>query len=227
LGVSIACHFDVRGNSKAESAQTTLCNGADPDPIRISSETALPRYGSRTLLLTQHSVNLRIPPHRTVGSNRDMPKRGATECPGQNHGAAEKSPRRFCLVLADDHDEVREQICQLLDPEFEVLRAVDEGVALVEAAAELKADAVVTDIQMPRMSGIEAGGQILKRGLCDTVVMLSMYADAHLVNAALQAGIRAYVLKVDASEELIPAIYAAMRGERYLSQGVRSLASKW
>jgi DNA-binding NarL/FixJ family response regulator len=135
-----------------------------------------------------------------------------------SRGPAEK---RFCLVLAEDHDDVREQICQLLEPEFEVLRAVGEGVALVEAAAELDADAVITDIQMPRMGGIEAGGQIVSRGFCAAVVVLSMYPDAHLVKAAFQAGIRAYVLKVDASEELIPAVYAAVRGERYLSRGVR------
>jgi DNA-binding NarL/FixJ family response regulator len=140
-----------------------------------------------------------------------------------SQGAAEKAPRRFCLLLADDHDDVREQICQLLHPEFEVLRAVGEGAALLQAAATLKADAIITDIEMPRMGGIEAGQQILKRGLCEAVVVLSMYPDAHLVKTAFESGIRAYVLKIDASEELIPAIYAALRGERYLSSGVRSL----
>jgi len=131
------------------------------------------------------------------------------------------SPGRARLVLAEDHDDVREEIRQLLDPEFEVLRAVGDGVALLEAVAELKPDVAISDIQMPHMNGIEAGGQILSRGLCANVVVLTMHPDAHLVTAALQAGIRAYVLKVDASEELIPAIRAAVRGERYLSRGVR------
>jgi DNA-binding NarL/FixJ family response regulator len=74
---------------------------------------------------------------------------------------------------------------------------------------------------MPRLGGLQAAEQILGRGLSEAVVVLSMYPDAHLVKAALQAGIRAYVLKVDAGEELVPAIYAALRGERYLSRGVR------
>jgi DNA-binding NarL/FixJ family response regulator len=150
-----------------------------------------------------------------------MQKTSTAEGIVESPGAAEKAPRRFCLVLAEDNDDVREQICQLLEPEFEVRRAVGEGAALVEAAAEVKADAVVTDIQMPHMGGIEAGEQILIRRLCQAVVVLSMYPDAHLVKTALQLGIRAYVLKMDASEELIPAVYAAMRGERYLSRGVR------
>lgn len=140
---------------------------------------------------------------------------------GQSRGEAKDPLRRFRLVLADDHRDVREEVRSLLGSEFEVLRTVGEGAALVEAAAELRPDAVIADIQMPRMGGIEAGQQLLNRGLCQAVVVCSMYPDGHLVKTALDAGIRAYVLKVDAGEELIPAIYAALRGERYLSRGIR------
>jgi DNA-binding NarL/FixJ family response regulator len=128
--------------------------------------------------------------------------------------------RRFRLVLADDHREVLEEVRRLLEPEFDVLRATADGDALLEAVAEAQPDAVVTDIRMPHLSGIQAAAQLLRGGLSETVVVLSMYSDAHLVRAALETGIRAYVLKVDAGEELIPAIYAALRGERYLSRGV-------
>jgi len=93
--------------------------------------------------------------------------------------------------------------------------------ALLAAAVELHPDAVISDIQMPELGGIEAGGELLGRGLCEAVVVLSMYPDRHLVQTAMKAGIRAYVLKLDASDELIPAIYAALRGDRYLSSGVR------
>ncbi len=151
-----------------------------------------------------------------------MLKRSTAEDLASSRRAAEKAQRRFRLVLADDHPDVREEVRQLLCPEFDVLRAVGEGAALVEAAIELRPDAVVTDVQMPHMGGIEAGEQLLSRRLCEAVIVLSMYPDAYLVKSALQAGIRAYVLKVDASEELIPAVYAAVRGERYLSRGIRA-----
>lgn len=133
---------------------------------------------------------------------------------------------RYRLVLADDHPDVRQEIRQLLDPEFEVMRTVGDGVALVAAAVELKPDAIVSDIQMPELGGIEAGTEILERGLCEAVVVLSMYRDRHLVQKALKAGIRAYVLKLDACEELIPAVYAALRGECYLSSGVRGIGNQ-
>ena len=135
---------------------------------------------------------------------------------GQNQGN-----RRYRLVIADDHADVRQQIRELLDPEFEILRAVGDGVALVAAAAELHPDAIVSDIQMPEMDGIEACCLVLGRGVCEVAVALSTYPDRHLVQTAIQAGIRGYVLKLDAAEELIPAVYAAMRGDRYLSAGVR------
>jgi DNA-binding NarL/FixJ family response regulator len=139
---------------------------------------------------------------------------------GEKEGAF-RGNRRYRLVLADDHPDVRQEIRELLDPEFEVLRAVGDGAALVAATAELRPDAVISDIQMPELDGIEAGSRVLGQGSCKTVVMLSMYSDRHLVRTALGVGILAYVLKLDACDELIPAIYAALRGERYLSAGVR------
>jgi DNA-binding NarL/FixJ family response regulator len=135
--------------------------------------------------------------------------------------SAHVGDRRYRLVLADDHPGVRQEIRQLLEPEFDVLRAVGDGAALLAAAVELHPDAVISDIQMPELGGIEAGAELLGRGLCEAVVVLSMYPDRHLVQTAMKAGIRAYVLKLDASDELIPAIYAALHGDRYLSSGVR------
>ena len=139
---------------------------------------------------------------------------------GAGGSAAEHPARRFRLVLADDHLDVLDAIRQFLAPDFDVLRAVNEGVALIDAAAELSPDAVVCDIHMPGLSGLDAGGQILQKRLCSAVIVLTMYNDPHLVAKALQAGIRGYVLKVDASEELVPALYAVLDGGSYLSRGV-------
>jgi DNA-binding NarL/FixJ family response regulator len=140
---------------------------------------------------------------------------------GEPRQVGYRENKRYRLVLADDHPDVRQEIRQLLDPEFEVVRAVGDGAALVAAISELHPDAVVSDIQMPELDGIEAGALALGRGICQAIVVLSMYSDRHLVRTALAAGIRAYVLKLDACDELIPAIYAALRGECYLSAGVR------
>lgn len=165
-------------------------------------------------------VNLRIPAGGRKVCTRNMSNPAGVDGLRNGGSAAEHAQRRFRLVLADDHLDVLEAIRQFLAPDFDVLRAVNEGMALIEAVAELGPDAVITDIQMPGLSGIEAGGQILEKGLCKAVIVLTMYNDPHLVQKALQAGIRGFVLKVDANEELVPALYAVLSGETYLSRGV-------
>jgi DNA-binding NarL/FixJ family response regulator len=134
-----------------------------------------------------------------------------------------KQPR-FRLVIADDNADVLDELRHLLEFEFDVLSAVNDGHALLQAVAERRPDAVVSDIQMPGVRGIEAGEQIIRRGLCDAVLMLTMYNEPQLVEKALQAGIRGYVSKVDASEELIPAIQTVLGGGSYLSQAI---SGKW
>ena len=73
-------------------------------------------------------------------------------------------------MLADDREDVLNEIRQLLAPDFDILRAVNHGAALVEAVAELRPDVVVSDVRMPVLGGIEAGSQILRDGLCGAVM---------------------------------------------------------
>ena len=91
---------------------------------------------------------------------------------------------------------------------------------LVNAVVESKPDIVVTDVQMPGRTGIEAGREIIQRNLCGAVVVLSIYKDPGLVKSALDSGIRGYVLKDEAGDELIPALNTVLSGGRYLSRGV-------
>ncbi|HXA52075.1 MAG TPA: response regulator transcription factor [Candidatus Acidoferrum sp.] len=126
------------------------------------------------------------------------------------------------VVLADDHPELLAETQSLLEPDFEVVCLATGGAALLRAVLEAKPDGVVSDVQMPGVNGIEAGSEIVRQGLCGAVVMLSMYNDPQLLSTALEAGIRGYVLKEDAGEELIPALRAVLAGNKYFSRGVRS-----
>lgn len=121
-------------------------------------------------------------------------------------------------MLADDHAEVLERVRELLSPDFEIAGATHDGQSLVEITAALRPDAVVCDLNMPGLNGLDAGRLIQSRGLCDSVVLLTMYNEPHLIRRALAAGIRGYVMKVDAGEELTAALHTVMKGERYLSR---------
>jgi len=126
------------------------------------------------------------------------------------------------LVLADDHEDFLSATQVLLAAEFAVVRLVADGTDLVAAVAEELPDIVVTDITMPGLSGIEAGRRVLRAGYCQAVVLLTMHNEPVLVRQALESGIHGYVLKTDAGEELIPALYAVLEGVPYLSRRVRN-----
>jgi len=94
------------------------------------------------------------------------------------------------LLLADDHEDVLREVTALLRVEFEVVGVARDGAALMDIAAHLNPDVVVTDFRMPGLSGIDVGGRLLERGLCKAVVLLTIYGDQQLVDGALLAGIR-------------------------------------
>ena len=98
-----------------------------------------------------------------------------------------KPPR---VVLADDQADVLEEIRILLEPEFQVVPLARDGPGLLQATVECKPDIVVTDVQMPGRNGIDVGREIVQRGLCNSVVVLSAYKDWYLVQRALDGGIR-------------------------------------
>ncbi len=129
------------------------------------------------------------------------------------------------LLLADDHDGLLREIVRLLADEFEIVGTANNGAALVDLAAKLKPDVVVTDVKMPELSGIDAARKLLALQLCKAVVALTMYIDLEVAKAALEAGILGYVAKVDAGEDLIPAIYKAAKGETFLSSTIASKLS--
>lgn len=134
------------------------------------------------------------------------------------HGSAARRPR---IVLADDHPGMLEEIRLLLAREFEVVGAVNQGQTLLSAVSQLRPDAVVCDIDMPFVDGIEAGRRILREGLCPAVIILTLHNEPQLVQMALASGVRGYVLKVDAGEELALAVQTVVGGGTHLSSGVR------
>lgn len=135
----------------------------------------------------------------------------------------EANDSKLRVLIAEDNLSVLQETRNLLRHEFDLVATVGDGLRLIAAAEQLKPDIVVTDINMPELNGIEAGRQILALGCCKNVVALSVSNSPEIVRLALEAGIRGYVLKENAGEELIGAIYAAAHGKKFLSSGVASL----
>jgi DNA-binding NarL/FixJ family response regulator len=125
--------------------------------------------------------------------------------------------QRVRILLAEDHPVVAAALHAVLEPEFEVIVTVGDGNALVAAAQTLTPDVIVTDITMPGLDGIAAADKILRRSPQVRVVFVTVHNDAAMVQKGLASGALGYVLKLTAGEELVPAIYAALRGEQYVS----------
>jgi DNA-binding NarL/FixJ family response regulator len=121
------------------------------------------------------------------------------------------------LLLADDHAENRTLLRNLLAPEFDVIAEVSDGPALVSAAARLSPDAIVTDISLPGLDGIGAAIAILRKDPSARIVFVTVHADPCLVDRSFATGALGYVSKLAAGDELIPAVRAALRGERHVS----------
>jgi len=123
---------------------------------------------------------------------------------------------RSRLLLADDHVENAELLRGLLESEFDVIGQVQDGFALVSAAERLSPDVIVSDISMPKMDGISAATVILGKDPAVRIIFVTVHNDPLLLERGLAAGAMGYVLKLAAGDELIPAVYSALRGERHI-----------
>ena len=128
--------------------------------------------------------------------------------------------RRTRVLLADDHRIVGDGLKQILEPEFELVGIVEDGFALLEAAAEEKPDVIVTDISMPGLNGIEALEELKKTDLKVQVVCMTMHTNVAYARRALDAGALGYVLKHSASDELVMAVRAAAAGRTFVSPAI-------
>jgi DNA-binding NarL/FixJ family response regulator len=125
--------------------------------------------------------------------------------------------KRIRLLMADDHTLVLEGIRKLLESEFELVGAVEDGRALLHAAERLRPDVVLLDISMPLLNGIEACRQLAKSMPKVRVIFLTMHADVVYVEESLRAGGAGYLLKRSAASELVLAIRTVMRGRTYVT----------
>ncbi len=110
------------------------------------------------------------------------------------------------IVIADDHRLFAEGLKRLLEPEFEVVGIVHDGLTLVTSVCELEPDVVLADISMPELNGIDATRRILQIKPQTKVILLTMHEEVAYATTALDEGASGYVLKNDDPSELMRAI---------------------
>lgn len=122
---------------------------------------------------------------------------------------------RARILVADDHEEIRNTIVRLLQHRFEVLAAVGDGPTILEAVARLKPDVCVLDISMPNMSGIEVAHRIKQSESQIRIVFLTLHDDFDFKSAALATGAEGYVTKAKMAGDLLRAVSTVLAGGRF------------
>ena len=120
------------------------------------------------------------------------------------------------IFLADDHPAVLKATTALLQTQFEIVGNAMDGATLVSEVVRLCPDAIVVDITMPVLNGIDAAHRLRESAPSVKIVFLTVHSDQQFLEACMAEGALGYVLKAHMKVHLIPAIRAALVGQPYV-----------
>jgi DNA-binding NarL/FixJ family response regulator len=124
---------------------------------------------------------------------------------------------RARILLADRDKLMLDILRDLLKTKYEIVGEVEDGLALIRVAQELKPDIVVSDITMPPLTGLEAMS-LIKKDLPEVkFVFLSNHADPGYLTEAMHLGASGYVLNKSGSSELLAAIEEVLEGRCHVA----------
>ncbi len=121
--------------------------------------------------------------------------------------------------MADDHPLFRHGLRQVIesDPALRIVHETGDGRSALRSIRELKPDICILDIQMPELDGLAVVRQLRAQRLTAEVILLTMYKEEDLLNAALDLGVKGYVLKESAVTDILQAIRNVSAGHSYIS----------
>jgi DNA-binding NarL/FixJ family response regulator len=132
------------------------------------------------------------------------------------------------VLVADDHGIVRKGLRFVLErhEDLEVVGEACDGREAVRLCEQLAPSVVVMDIAMPELNGLDAAAQIVRHSPEIKVIVLSMHADEDYLIRALNAGVKAYLLKDSAELDLVRAVRAVSQGNSFFSPTIAHLLAE-
>jgi two-component system, NarL family, nitrate/nitrite response regulator NarL len=123
------------------------------------------------------------------------------------------------ILIVDDHDVVRQGVRHILETQnhWEVAGEAANGEEALRLYQQVKPDAVVMDITMPVMNGLDATSEIVKRNPDSKVLILTMHEASSFLQSIRRSGARGVVAKSRAMDELTPALQAIIAGQTYFN----------
>jgi len=128
---------------------------------------------------------------------------------------------RTRVLLADDHSLIRQALRALLEKQgFQVMSEASDGQEALRSVEKTQPEVAILDISMPVLNGVDAARELVKSSPKTRVILLTQHDEDEYVTEALRAGVRGYVLKSQAAEDLLHAIQEVCRGKVYLSPNI-------
>ncbi len=121
------------------------------------------------------------------------------------------------MVIAEDFVLIQENIRQALPCDCEVVAAVEDGAAALDAVAALQPDILLLDVSLPDMSGFRIAEKLCGATSPVKVIFLTAYADHSYVERAFEIGVKGYLLKGNMWTELPEAVRKVLAGGVYRS----------
>lgn len=123
------------------------------------------------------------------------------------------------IIIADDHPIFRRGLRQVIedDTSLKVVGEAENGLAALELIAELKPDVAIVDGHMPKMGGLDFAKAARANALPVAIVFLTMYKDEAMFNAAMDEGVKGYVLKDNAVTDIVACIKSVSQGSPFIT----------
>ena len=132
------------------------------------------------------------------------------------------------VLIVDDHAFIRRGVQGILrsDPEWQLCGEADNGNDAIRLTNELNPEAIVMDVSMPGLNGVEATRVIRRTNPNVKILLLTLHESAELVRSAFQAGVNGYLLKTDAEQELVRALHVVLDQGAYVSPRIDPVVAR-
>lgn len=134
-----------------------------------------------------------------------------------------QSMKKHSVLLVDDHPILLEGMKNLIRDPFEVTHTATSGLAALDFIKSTEFDLLITDYEMPGITGLELvkAARIAQPEI--KIIVLSMHDDPAVVKELLRSGVSGYILKKDTYKNLTDALQKVMEGKRFISDEVAEL----
>ena len=136
---------------------------------------------------------------------------------GTRTSNSDKGVAKRCVIVADDHQEVLRTAVAALEDEFQIIAQATNGADVLKLVPVLRPEALVLDISMPIVDGMETALELKTTGSSTNIIFLTVHEDPEFLDAAVSAGAQAYVLKGRLASDLVRAVRSALDGRFFVS----------